>query len=279
MPRIEKLGVIAGRGDLPLEIARSAAKNGVEVHVFVLRGQGDPETFLTEFPTQVIRMGAGKASIETVRNAGIRDLVFAGGVRRPSFLELRPDATAARVLGRGLMKMGDDGLLTAIVKYLEETEGFRIHPIHEILSDACPPPGPLADVPVPPEAEADIARGRAVLASLAEADVGQAIAVQDGLILAVEAIEGTDAMIRRSADLKRDGRGPVLIKMAKRQQTDQADLPTVGPDTIRNAALAGFSGVAVEGDRTIVVDASACADVAKAKGLFFVALPPEGRDE
>ena len=269
---IGKLAVIAGSGELPLSTARAAAREGAEVHVFVLRGQGDPKSFEVEFPTTVIRIGAAATAIDKVRAAGIQDLVFAGAVRRPSLLELRPDAKAAKVLGRGLLGLGDDGLLCAVLSYLEEAEGFRIHPVHHFLKGAKPEGGPLANVPVPLDARADIDKGRAVLAALAAADVGQAVAVQDGLVLAVEAIEGTDAMIARCAGLKRRGRGPVLVKMSKAQQTDRADLPAIGPETVRNAAKAGFCGIAVEAGRSIVVNARESARRAETAGLFLVAV-------
>jgi len=122
-------------------------------------------------------------------------------------------------------------------------------------------------------AEFDIARGKAVLEALSPADVGQAVAVQEGLVLAVEAVEGTDAMIVRAGALKRDNaEGPVLVKMRKRGQERRADLPTIGPDTVTGAAASGFRGIAVEAGATLLIDREAAVAAANDAGLFIVGI-------
>lgn len=271
-PPFDRVGIIAGRGDLPHAIAERARALGIYVHVFALRDQADPKDFQAEFPTSVIRMGAARKAFETVRGEGITDLIFAGAVRRPSLLELRPDTIALKVVGHGLMKMGDDGLLSAVITYLQDHEGFKIHPINSILSDIRPPAGQLGSVAADAAAVADIDKGRDVLAALSDQDVGQGVVIQEMLVLGVEAIEGTDALIKRCADLKRDARGPVLIKLSKRGQSEDADLPTIGPDTIYAAHQAGFSGIAVEADRSLIVMREKTIALANDYGMFLVAI-------
>jgi DUF1009 family protein len=122
---------------------------------------------------------------------------------------------------------------------------------------------------------ADIDRGVRVARLLGAADVGQGCVVQQGLVLAVEAIEGTDAMLSRAGTLRRDGFGGVLIKLLKPGQDRRADLPTIGPDTVRNAAAAGLRGVAFEAKATILADREACLAAADAAGLFLLGLDPE----
>lgn len=145
----KSLAVIAGRGELPLEIARAARKRGAVVHIILLRDQGTPKDYEGEFPVDVIRIGAAGAAISLLKDKGIEDIVFAGGVRRPSLLELRPDAKASQILGLGLLRLGDDGLLSAVLEFLEKKEGFRIHAIESILEDVQPIEGMMGRVPVP----------------------------------------------------------------------------------------------------------------------------------
>jgi DUF1009 family protein len=121
----------------------------------------------------------------------------------------------------------------------------------------------------------DIDRGVRVARLLGSADVGQGCVVQQGLVLAVEAIEGTDAMLSRAGALRRDGIGGVLVKLTKPHQDKRADLPTIGPDTIRHAAAAGLRGVAFEARATILAEREACLAAADAAGLFLLGLDPE----
>lgn len=271
----QKLAIIAGRGELPLEIAGVAQQRGADVHVIVLRDQGDSSDY-GAFPHDVVRIGAAGTAINLLKEKGISDIVFAGGVRRPSLLELRPDAKASQILGVGLLRLGDDGLLRAVLSFLEEREGFTIHTIDSILEDIQPKPGQLGRIPVPDSVTQDIRRGQEILSVLSEQDIGQSIVVQEGVVLGMEAVEGTDALIARCADLAREGQGPVLVKMSKTGQSLRVDLPTIGPNTIRNCAEAGFSGIAVEANRSLVVARDKTVQLADEKELFLVAVPGRG---
>ena len=166
------------------------------------------------------------------------------------------------------------GVLAAVIKILGE-EGFRVLGAHEILQAALGPKGVLSRAEPDAQAMADIDRGVAVARALGVADVGQGCVVQLGLVLAVEAVEGTDAMLARCAPLARAGPGGVLVKVLKPGQDRRADLPTIGPDTIRNAAAAGLRGVAFEAGATILVERETTIAAADAAGLFLLGLDPE----
>jgi len=245
----------------------------IEVLILALRDQANPDDFKPDFAVEPIRLGGAQHAIDLVKARDIADLIFVGGVHRPSMLGLRPDAKAARILGRGLLGLGDDGLLRSIIDYLREKEGLVVHPIHVILTDIRPEPGCLSRHSVPDDAQVDIEKGRQVLNVMARLDIGQAVVVQGGMVLGVEAAEGTDALIARCATLKRDGPGPVLVKLSKPYQTESADLPTIGPETLRRAAEAGFRGVVVEAGRSLLVDRNQTLAAAEATGLFLVAVP------
>ena len=173
---------------------------------------------------------------------------------------------------------GDDGLLAAVVKILGE-EGFRVIGAHEILGEALGPAGLLSHAAPDAVAMADIGRGIAVARALGAVDVGQACVVQQGVVLAVEAAEGTDAMLSRCAPLARPGRGGVLVKLVKPGQDRRADLPTIGPETIRAAAGAGLRGVAFEAGGTILADRETAIAAADAAGVFLLGVDPHNFDE
>ena len=149
---------------------------------------------------------------------------------------------------------------------------------HEILTEGLGPKGLLTRAHPDADALADIARAIPVLRALGAVDVGQGCVVQQGIVLAVEAIEGTDAMLARAATLARPGPGGVLVKMVKPGQDRRADLPTIGPRTIEAAHAAGLRGVAFEAGGTLFTDRTACIQQADQTGLFLLGLDPNSGD-
>jgi UDP-2,3-diacylglucosamine hydrolase len=273
MPR--RLGIIAGGGLLPAKVAAAARAAGRGVFILGLEGFADV-TVLAPWPHEIQRLGAAGRILAALRENGCQDLVLIGPVRRPSLLDLRPDIEGAKLLARvgRAAFAGDDGLLAAVMRVLTE-EGFRVIGAHEIMREAVAPSGVLTRIAPDAQAMADIQRGVQVARLLGSADVGQGCVVQQGLVLAVEAIEGTDAMLTRAGALRRDGIGGVLVKLAKPGQDKRADLPTIGPDTVRNAAAAGLRGLAFEARATILAERETCLAAADAAGLFLLGLDPE----
>jgi DUF1009 family protein len=273
MPR--RLGIIAGGGVLPAKVAAAARAAGRDVFILGLESFAEPAV-LAPWPHEIQRLGAAGRILAALREHGCQDLVMIGPVRRPSLLDLRPDAEGAKLLARvgRAAFAGDDGLLAAVMRVLTE-EGFRVLGAHEIMREAVAPSGVLTRTAPDAQAMTDIDRGVRVARLLGSADVGQGCVVQQGLVLAVEAIEGTDAMLARAGALRRDGVGGVLVKLAKPGQDKRADMPTIGPDTVRNAVAAGLRGVAFEARATILAEREACLAAADAAGLFLLGLEPE----
>ena len=269
------LGILAGGGRLPGQVAAAARAAGRGVFMVGLEGFADPAV-LAPWPHQVIRIGAAGRIIAALRAHGCRDLVLIGPVRRPSLLDLRPDAEGTRLLARigRAAFAGDDGLLAAVVKVLGD-EGFRVLGPDEILNQALGPAGLLSRAAPDAVAMADIRRGIEIARALGAIDVGQGCVVQQGIVLAVEAAEGTDAMLSRCAALARPGPGGVLVKLVKPGQDRRADLPTIGPETLRGAAGAGLRGVAFEAGGTILAERDAAIAAADAGGLFLLGLGPD----
>jgi DUF1009 family protein len=273
------LGLIAGGGQMPLRVIAAARAMGREVFAVVVEGWGDPEDF-RHVPHVMVRVGAGGYAMEQFRAHGVRQIVMCGRALRPSLLAVRPDAGMAKMLlriGKAVFQ-GDDGLLKGAVRVLEE-DGFEVVPSQAIVRDALPEPGLLSAAAPDERAREDIRRGIAVVRALGAVDVGQCAVVQQGLVLGVEAIEGTDALLARCAGLRRespDGQPDgVLVKLVKPGQDRRVDLPTIGPVTVAGAAAAGLAGIAIEAGGTIVVDRPATVAAADAAGLFLIALRPE----
>lgn len=269
-----KLGILAGGGRLPELLIEACRKAGREFFVLAFKGQADPAV-VDAVPHEWIRIGAAGRGFAILREQGVRDLVMAGRIRRPSLADLRPDLRAMKFFARlGHRGLGDDGLLRAVIRELEQ-EGFRVVGADDLLPSLRADEGVLGEHRPDEQAQADIARGIKVLMALGAVDVGQAAVVQQGIVLGIEAVEGTDAMIERCSALRREGPGGVLVKLAKCGQETRVDLPTIGPETVSRVAAAGLRGIAVEAGATILVDRAEMVDRADTAGIFVVGIAPQ----
>lgn len=270
------LGIIAAGGPFPLKIAQTARALGRPVFVVCVREFCDPRPYAA-FPHAVERLGAAGAMLRRMREQGVREIVMSGKAKRPSLLSLMPDAWTAAALAKigPAAFRGDDTLLRAASRLLED-EGFTLLAPHQVLDHALSDPGLLVGPEPDAVAREDIARGAAVLRALAPQDVGQACVVQQGLVLGVEAIEGTDALLARCAELRREGPGGVLVKLIKPQQDRRLDPPVIGPRTVENAAAAGLRGIAIEARETIITEREATLEACARLGIFLIAIEPEG---
>lgn len=268
------LGIIAGGGPLPGQVAAAAQAAGRPVFIAGIEGFAEPDV-LAPFPHKLFRLGAIGAIRQKLRDEGCADLVMIGPVKRPSFFSLRPDAEGAKLLARvgRAAFLGDDGLLAAIVRVLSD-DGFHILGAHDILTDVLAPQGLLTKAAPDAAALADIQRGIEVLKIIGAADIGQACVVQQGIVLAVETVEGTDAMLARIAAVTRPGPTGVLVKLAKPGQERRADMPTIGAATIRNAREAGLRGVAFEAGGTILANKDLMVETADVGGVFLIGVQP-----
>jgi DUF1009 family protein len=264
-----KLGIVAGGGEFPgLVIAACRAQNR-PFHVLALTGHADPMV-IGDAPADWIRLGEAGTGFQKLKQAGVGEVVMIGPVRRPTIRELAPDFRTTRFFAKvGLKALGDDGLLRAVAREIEE-EGFRLVGIDDVLADCLALAGTYGGLIPDAQAEADIRRGIEVAKGLGALDVGQAVVVQQGIVLGVEAIEGTDQLIRRCGALRRDGPGGVLVKVKKPNQDRRLDLPTIGTNTLHEAAAAGLRGIAVEAGGALVLGRDAVAAAADELGLFVV---------
>ncbi len=269
------LGIIAGGGLLPCVIAEAAAGRGIELHIVGIRGEAREE--IERFPHTWIKWGEVGKLFAALDGNGCRDLVIIGGVTRPDLANVKFDLGAVRnlpflvSLGMG----GDDNVLSRIVRFLE-SKGYRVHGADDVAPELLAGEGRLGDRAPSAEDRVDIQIGFRVVSALGRLDVGQAAVVANGHVLAVEAAEGTDAMLNRCAELRQLGRAPrgartgVLVKAPKPGQEQRVDLPAIGPETVSNAAAAGLAGIAVAARHVLMAERAATIETANRLGLFLV---------
>lgn len=262
-----RLGILAGSGPLPRRLVETCLAEARPFFVLAFDGETEPAT-VAGTDHAWVRVGAVGKAIGILKQAGCTDLVLAGPVRRRSPMAFRPDWRGLQFFARvGRRAWGDDGLLSAVIQELE-TEGFQVVGAEAILPTLLAPSGAFGRLVPSADAMADIERGIEILKALGGLDIGQAMVIQQGVVLGVEAVEGTDRLMERCQDLHREGRGGVLVKMPKPGQESRVDLPTIGSRTVERAERAGLSGIAVEAGGTIILDRDAIGKVADRLGLF-----------
>lgn len=267
-----KLGVIAGGGDLPALIIQSCLKLEREFFVIAFEGQTDQALLVDDIPHAWVRLGAAGTTLKFLHDAGVKELVMAGGIKKPNIKDLRPDIWATKFLAStGAVSLGDDGILTALIKALE-TEGFRVIGVDDLLPNVVSPGGVLGSVVPGKKARVDIDVARQAAILIGTEDKGQGAIAYQGKVLSVEDENGTDALIRQLPILRNTEKGGVLVKVCKPGQETRADLPTIGVSTIENAAKAGLEGVAVQAGKALIVDMDSVISSANQHGLFVVGI-------
>ena len=273
------LALICGGGSLPLAVADSVASRGRAVLLFPLRGAAAAADY-EKRPHHWLYFGQGGKFERIAREAGCRDVVFIGSVVRPALWQIRPDWRTLVLMPRiiAAYRGGDDHLLSGIGKLFEE-HGFRLFGAHEVAPEILIPEGALGHVQPTQRDRADIALGLDYLRSSGPFDIGQAVAVADKHVLAVEAAEGTDEMIARVAQMRASGRlqAPagtgVVVKAPKQGQDKRFDLPSIGPRTVENVARAGLAGIAVTAGSSIIAEPGKLIVAADRARIFVVGVP------
>ena len=261
------LALIAGQGRLPEVLADRLRGDG---HKIVRCAYHDaPPT--ADPPDLIFRLETLGGLVQALKRRHVREVCFAGGVRRPAFNPLKLDLRSVLLLPRFLaaLRQGDDGALRALIGLFEEN-GMEVKGAHEILPELLPASGvPTRQKPGGAD-KADAARGAEIVAAMGKADIGQACVVARRQALAIEAMPGTDWMLA-SLSANRDGlpEGGILYKAPKPQQDRRVDLPTIGPGTVRGAAAAGLRGVVIEAGGVMVLDLPETIAAADDAGLFL----------
>jgi DUF1009 family protein len=268
------LAILAGGGPFPCYLAQSALAAGRRVHVIGFAGEADAG--IANYPHDWVKMGEVGKLFAILKANDCRELVIIGGVSRPDLANVRLDLGAIKILPflLSLTLGGDDTLLTRIVRYFED-KGYRVRAAGDIAPELLVGAGKLGAKTPNRDDLADIALGFEVVAALGRFDIGQAAVVVRNHVLAIEAVEGTDAMLTRTRELrqwgahKRGERTGVLVKAPKPQQDKRVDLPAIGPGTVETAAAAGLAGIAVAAGQVLIADRASTIAAADKAGLFL----------
>ncbi len=274
------LAIICGGGSLPQAVAQAVDRTGRRCVLFAIRGWAEPAV-VEAFPHHWVDLGRYGRFRRLMQAEGCRDVVFIGTVLRPSITQIRLDWETVRVLPDVWRAFhgGDNHLLSGVSRILGG-HGYRLIGAHEVAPDILVPEGPLGHCAPSGRDMADIAVALDLLRATSPFDVGQGAVVADRHVLAVEAAEGTDGMLDRIADLRRQGRIQtrpgvgVLVKAAKIGQDHRFDLPTIGPKTVDGVARAGLAGLAVVAGATIMAEPQEIVRQANAAGVFTAGVRP-----
>jgi DUF1009 family protein len=269
------LGIIAGGGELPLAVADAVRAAGRSVFILALKGSADEG--VSRFDHEWNGIGEVGRAFKLLRAHGVDEIMLVGKVARPRFSEIKIDAKGVMALPKAVAaaRKGDDALLRFLVRMFED-EGFKAVGVADAAPALVAGEGVFGRVAPSQDNLADVAAAVTVVRAIGALDIGQATAVCDGLVLAVEAAEGTDRMIARVGELPEAIRGVpgtprgVLVKAPKPVQDGRTDLPVIGTDTVRHVAGVGLAGIAVEAGSALVMNRAAVIQAADEAGIFVM---------
>jgi UDP-2,3-diacylglucosamine hydrolase len=275
-PGSGSIAIICGGGSFPGAVADAVLRHGRRPVMMAVRGWADSKV-VERYTHHWIALGQFGRFLRIARAEDCREAILIGTLLRPRFRQIRLDWQTLRVLPRvaGFFRGGDDHLLSGVASVVEQN-GIRIIGLQEVVPEILVPEGVLGGCQPSARDSVDIARALKVIRTLGPFDIGQAVVIANNHVLAVEAAEGTDNMLARIADLRRQGRVTVapgvgvLVKAPKPGQDRRFDLPSIGPRTIEGVAHAGLAGVAVAAGSTIVAEAAQVTAAADRAKIFFV---------
>jgi len=269
---MSRIGIIAGKGSLPEKLIAACARNKKSCFVIAIKGQTDAK-ILKDVPFKWVKLGETSETIKILKEENITSIVMGGAIKRPGIFDLNPDLKTMQIIADvGISSLGDDKLLRAITKELEK-EGFKIIGAHEIEPSLLTPKQLLTKAIPSKDNMADIEQGMKVAKGIGALDIGQAVIIQQGVVIGVEAVEGTNELIERYSKLKYErGYSGVLVKASKPNQDVRIDLPTIGPKTVEVAFKAGLAGIAIEANASMILEREKTIEVADKLGMFVIGI-------
>ncbi len=267
--KLDKICLLAGSDHLPEEIIKSAKQNNISLCVIAIDGHVSCD--LSDIVHITVKLGQVGKMLDFLKKHNISKICFAGSVKRPSISDLKLDMAAVKFLAKsGIKKLsgGDDKLLNLLVEFLAENNVTLIGP-EEIAPEILADNGCITSTKPSQEDCNDIELGEKILNSLSQYDIGQAIIIENQYVVGIEAAEGTDNLIKRIKDLKKEKKYGVLVKKPKTNQNLKVDLPTIGIRTIQNSIESGLKGIAISAGKTIVINKNELVKLAN-KHKFFI---------
>lgn len=272
----EVVGLIAGNGPLPVLFAKEAEAKGLKVVAVAHKGESLPELDQAAGFVRWIRVGELKKLVETFQSNGVSRALLLGGIdKKRALKELCLDEWALKLINR-LQGRGDDTLLGALAAELE-SHGIAVLSSYELLSPWLAPEGLITKEAPTEQQLADVGLGIQALQAIGALDIGQTVVLKEGVILAVEAIEGTDQAILRAGSL--GGPGAVVVKGTKPHQDLRFDVPVVGSNTIKTMIKVGARVLALEAERTLLLNPAEVVALAQERGIVLMGWRAGGRHE
>lgn len=263
-----KYGLIAGGGNFPLMVLESARREGHEMVTVAIREEASPEVEKQAAECHWISLGQLSKLIGIFHKSGIAEAMLAGRVQHKQiFSAIRPDWRLLKLLG-SLRRKNTDSLLGALANVLED-EGIRLLDSTFLLQRNLAKKGPNTKRGPSGNEAADIQYGLDVAGALAGFDIGQSVVICEQACVAVEAMEGTDALLLRAGELA-NGRKLTLVKVAKPKQDMRFDVPTIGPQTIRKMEQVGATALAITAGKTLLLDKDELLDRGNAARIAVV---------
>ncbi len=267
------LAIIAGNGDLPKLIIKECEQKNSDFIIILVAGESNHKDY-EKYKHHIVEIGHVSKALNILKEHKVKNIVFAGGIKKPSFSNVKVDKKGAVLLSKIIANkiFGDNNILTTITNFFSK-EGFNIIGADELITDIVLKKGVLTKTKPKKSDLEDIKIGQDALKTMSNLDIGQAISVQQKQIIGIEAIEGTDELIKRCKKISFEkGSKPVLVKIKKQNQNTKIDLPTIGIQTIDNLIKSNFSGIAFESKSTIILDKKKVIDLADENNLFIISI-------
>ena len=269
----EKIGLIAGNGRFPFLALESARAQNIEIIVAAIREEAAPEIESCGFPVHWLGLGELGKLIRTFRQAGVSKAIMAGQVKHVQiFGSGIPDLTMIKMLA-GLRHKNTDALIGGVARVLEEN-GITLLDSSTLLKPHMATAGKLTRRGLSKSEQADVDYGRPIARRIAAMDIGQTIVVRDRAVVAVEAMEGTDAAMHRAGELVHK-KNLTVVKVSKPRQDMRFDIPVVGTATIENMTDCGATALVIDADRTLIFDREKVIKAADRNDIAIIALPIE----
>lgn len=275
-----RVGIIAGGGSLPVEVADGLVKHGCVPFIIIAAGEVDREADFAAYDQEKLALEEIGLLFPLLKRRGITHLVLAGEIkRRPRLSRIKLTLGLLAIIPAVVraLRRGDDGLLKMLTQALEK-RGVKVVGAHEVVPELTAGEGSLTTAEPNQSDWRDIEAARKAAKAIGALDIGQAAIAIGGRAVALEGIEGTAGLLDRMRELRGHGRlagkaRGVLVKCAKPGQELRADLPTIGPQTVEAAHAAGLAGIAVEAGRSLILEGPETLARANALGLFVIGLP------
>lgn len=273
------LGIICGYGSLPLEAAKGAAAAGRKPYLIGIENEADPQ-MIAEHRGETFSWGQLGKLFSLLRERAITDIVLVGGIKqRPDWTKTKLDWTTMNLLPQAFMFLfaGDNTVLTGTIKLIEK-KGFKVYGVHQIAPQLLVQPGAIVGRKPGSRDFKSIRIAYEVSKALGKFDIGQAAIAEAARVVALEGVEGTDAMLKRVAEMRQIGRMPlegkngVLVKTMKPGQDIRADLPAIGPMTVASVVEAGLRGIAMEAGHSLILEREETIRAARQAGIFIYGL-------